>query len=102
MTALGIVLLLVGAALLVAEAHLPAAGAIGVLGVVSLGAGGWLALSGAGAAAGIAIAVTAAITLVGVAFLALVVVQVARTRRTRVRGGPSGLVGHVGTVRASG
>src|SRR4051812_50048688 len=54
MTPLGIALLLTGAALLVAEAHLPAAGVLGAFGVAALGAGGWLALSGAGAAAGLA------------------------------------------------
>ena len=39
MTTLGIALLIVGAALLVAEAHLPTAGVLGVLGVAALGAG---------------------------------------------------------------
>ena len=52
MTALGIALLIVGVALLVAEAHLPTAGVLGLLGVVSLGAGGWVAHTAAGAAAG--------------------------------------------------
>src|ERR671922_1423609 len=54
MTALGIALLIVGAALLVAEAHLPTAGVLGLLGVVALGAGGWGALTGVGAAVGLA------------------------------------------------
>jgi membrane-bound serine protease (ClpP class) len=101
MTAFGIALLVVGAALLVAEAHLPTAGALGVAGVAALGAGGWLALSGADAAAGVAIAVGVGLALVGAAFVALVVLQVARTRRRRVRGGPEALVGHLGTARGA-
>jgi membrane-bound ClpP family serine protease len=102
MTALGIALLIVGAALLVAEAHLPTAGVLGLFGVVALGAGGWFALTGAGAAAAVAVSVTVAVTLVAAAFLAFVVLQVARTRRGRIRGGPEALVGHVGTARGAG
>jgi membrane-bound ClpP family serine protease len=102
MTALGIALLIVGAALLVAEAHLPTAGVLGLLGVATLGAGGWVALTGAGAAAGLAIAVAVAVTLVAGGFLVFAGAKVVRTRRARIRGGPEGLVGHVGTARDAG
>jgi membrane-bound serine protease (ClpP class) len=102
MTALGIALLVVGAALLVAEAHLPTAGVLGLIGVVALGAGGWLALTGAGAALGLAIAVAVAVVLVAGGFLAFAGAKVMRARRTRVRGGPDELVGHVGTARDGG
>ena len=43
MVILGIVLVLAGAGLMVAEAHLPTAGILGLLGVVSLVAGGAIA-----------------------------------------------------------
>jgi membrane-bound serine protease (ClpP class) len=99
MTALGIALLIVGAALLVAEAHLPTAGVLGLLGVVALGAGGWVALTGVGAAVGLAVAVAVAVTLVAGTFLAFAGAKVMRARGVRIRGGPEGLVGHVGTVR---
>jgi membrane-bound ClpP family serine protease len=102
MTALGIALLIVGAALLVAEAHLPTAGALGLLGAVALGAGGWLALTGAGAAVGLAVAVAVAVTLVAGGFLVFAGAKVVRARRARIRGGPEGLVGHVGTARDAG
>ena len=99
MTALGIALLVVGAALLVAEAHLPTAGVLGLLGVVSLGAGGWVALTAAGAAAGLAVAVAVAVTLVAGGFLVFAGAKVVRARRTRIRSGREGLVGHIGTAR---
>jgi membrane-bound ClpP family serine protease len=99
MTALGIALLLAGAAFLVAEAHLPTAGVLGAFGVAALGAGGWLALSGAGAAAGLAVAVAVAVVLVAGGFLLVAGTKVVRARRTRIRGGPEGLVGHLGTAR---
>ena len=82
MTSLGIALLIVGAALLVAEAHLPTAGVLGLFGVAALAFGGWAALTGVGAVAGVAIAVAVA-------------------RRQRIRGGREGLVGHVGTARGA-
>jgi membrane-bound ClpP family serine protease len=101
MTALGIALLVVGAALLVAEAHLPTAGALGFAGVLSLAAGGWLALTGAGAAAGIAIGVGVAVALVAGGFLVFALMKVATAQRRRIHGGPEGLVGHVGTARGA-
>jgi membrane-bound ClpP family serine protease len=101
MTALGIALLIVGAALLVAEAHLPTAGALGLIGVLTLGAGGWLALTGAGAAAGIAIGIAVAVVLVAGGFLVFALMKVASSQRRRIRGGPEGLVGHVGTARGA-
>src|SRR5688572_15424718 len=49
---LGVILLLLGALLLVAEAHVPSHGALGTAAVPALTAGVVLTLSGAGAAAG--------------------------------------------------
>jgi membrane-bound ClpP family serine protease len=102
LTALGIALLIVGAALLVAEAHLPTAGVLGLLGVAALGVGGWAALTGVGAAAGLAIVVAVLVTLVAGGFLVFAGTKVVRARRSRVRGGPEALVGHVGTARDAG
>jgi membrane-bound ClpP family serine protease len=99
MTTLGIALLVVGATLLVAEAHLPTAGALGVLGTVALGAGGWIALTAAGVATGVAVALVVAGVLIAAGFVGLVVTEVARTRRRRARTGADGLIGHLGTVR---
>ena len=52
MTALILALMVTGAALLVAEAHTTAYGALGVTGVLALVAGGVLAVDAAGRAAG--------------------------------------------------
>ena len=48
MVILGIVLVLAGAGLMVAEAHLPTAGVLGLLGLVSLVAGGAIAVDASG------------------------------------------------------
>lgn len=101
MTSLGIALLIVGAALLVAEAHLPTAGVLGLFGVAALAFGGWAALTGVGAVAGVAIAVAVAVALVAGGFLVFAGTKVARARQQRIRGGREGLVGHVGTARGS-
>ncbi|MFL5884841.1 MAG: hypothetical protein ACJ77M_07200, partial [Thermoleophilaceae bacterium] len=83
MVAIGVVLVLVGAALLVAEAHLPA-GILGVAGAVALAGGAALAIAGAGA--GLAIVLAAAVSAGALA--ALWVVFAARkafaTRALRV------------------
>jgi membrane-bound serine protease (ClpP class) len=99
MVLLGIVLVLTGAGLLVAEAHLPTYGLLGLAGVVSLVLGGAIAVDGSGAGLGLAIVVGLVLALVaGVALLAAVrgVVSVSR-RRTST--GADGLLGQVGEVR---
>src|SRR4029078_6247627 len=85
MTALGIALLIVGAALLVAEAPLPTAGVLGLFGVAALGVGGWAALTGAGAVAGLAIAVAVAVALVAGGLLLFARTKGASRGRTRPR-----------------
>ncbi|MFL5884425.1 MAG: NfeD family protein [Thermoleophilaceae bacterium] len=98
MVAIGVVLVLVGAALLVAEAHLPA-GILGVAGAVALAGGAALAIAGAGA--GLAIVLAAAVSAGALA--ALWVVFAARkafaTRALRVASGPEAMSGHTGVVR---
>jgi membrane-bound serine protease (ClpP class) len=47
------------------------------------------------------VAATVATAVFGAAFLLLVVRKALATRRVGVRGGPSGLVGHVGVVRSA-
>jgi membrane-bound ClpP family serine protease len=99
MVILGIALLLAGAGLLVAEAHLPTYGLLGVAGLVSLVAGGVVAVEASGGGAvlvlvvGLVLALTAAVALVAVVRGAA---SVARRRSTT---GVESLVGHVGVVR---
>ena len=99
MTALGLLLVLVGAVLVAAEAHLPSHGALGSAGVLSLGVGAILALSGAGAVTAVAIAAGLAIALAGGLCMWVLVRKALGTRRLVTR---NNLVGRIGTVKPSG
>src|SRR5581483_8202726 len=73
MTVVGLLLLVMGAGLVVAEAHLPSHGALGVAGISALLAGAIFAIAGAGAGLAVAIpiaAVLAAAATAGLAFVA--------------------------------
>jgi membrane-bound ClpP family serine protease len=100
MTALGVSLLLVGALLILLEAHVPTLGVLGGPGVVALGVGAVLAVLGLGG--GVVLGVVSALLLAGVAggALAVTVGKGAAVRRQRVRAGPESLLGHVGVVRS--
>jgi len=99
MTSLGLVLLVVGAVVAVAEAHYPTHGIAGGTGVLVMAIGAVLAISGLGAGllvgllGGVILAAAGAGVLVAVLKRGLVV------RQLRVRTGAEGLVGHIGTVR---
>lgn len=99
MTALGVSLLIVGAILILVEAHVPTLGVLGAPGVVALGVGAVLAVLGLGG--GIVLGVVAALLLAGAAggVLALTVGKGMAVRRRRIRAGPESLIGHVGVVR---
>jgi membrane-bound ClpP family serine protease len=99
MSALGLILLLIGAALVAAEAHLPSHGALGTAAVVSLALGVALLVSGAGAAAVIAILAALAVALAGGVWMTLLVRKVVGARRLPPP--RDGLVGRVGIVRAA-
>jgi membrane-bound ClpP family serine protease len=99
MTALGIILVLTGAALMVAEAHLPTHGVLGAGAAAVLTAGVVLALSGSGIAGA---AVVAAGLIVGLAAFALawLLLRTSLTaHRMAVRSGRRALAGRVATVR---
>jgi membrane-bound serine protease (ClpP class) len=100
MTALGVSLLVIGVVVIVAEAHVPTLGVLGGPGVVALAAGAILAVSGMGG--GIALGIVAAL-LLGLIGGCAVLVSVRKglgVRRRRVRAGPEGLIGHLGTVHS--
>ena len=100
MTALGVSLLLVGAIMILVEAHVPTLGALGAPGVVALGVGTVLAVLGLGG--GVILGVVAALLLAGSAgtVLALTVGKGVAVRRRRIRAGPEDLIGHLGVVRS--
>jgi membrane-bound ClpP family serine protease len=100
MATLSIVLVIMGAALMVAEAHLPSHGALGAGAAAALSAGVVLALSGAGAPGGAVVAAGVAVALAGLALAWLLLAKSLAARRLAVRSGPRALVGRVATVRA--
>jgi membrane-bound serine protease (ClpP class) len=97
MTAIGLVLVLLGAALVAAEAHVPSHGVLGSMAVVSLALGVALAVAGAGATVAVAIAAALAVAAAGGVWVYVLVKKVLATRRIRVR---DNLIGRVGVVRA--
>jgi len=101
MSTLGILLVLVGATLLVAEAHVPTHGALGTTAAVALAAGIGLLVSGAGLGAAAVLGTTLVAALFSLGLVAVVVRKGMATRRIPARGGPEGLIGHVGEVRTA-
>jgi membrane-bound serine protease (ClpP class) len=100
MSALGAILVILGAALMVAEAHVPSHGALGAGAASALTAGVVLVLSGAGASAGAVVAAGVVVALAGVALAWLLLVKSLAARRLAVRSGPQALIGRVATVRS--
>ena len=95
----GVALVIVGAALLVAEAHVPGA-VLGVFGGVALATG--LALTVAGAGAGIAIVIASVLAAGAVAglWLGIATRKALATRRLRISSGSEALSGRRGIVRS--
>jgi len=98
MTALGIALLLLGATLVVAEAHAPC-GVLGVAAGVALVAGGVIAIGAIGGGAALAAAVGVALGSAAAGWLLVVTRTSASARRVRVQAGAEALCGRVGVVR---
>jgi membrane-bound serine protease (ClpP class) len=100
MTALGVSLLLVGAIMVLIEAHVPTLGVLGAPGVIALAVGAVLAVMGLGG--GLALGVLAAVLLAGAAggVMFLTVGKGLAVRRRMIRAGPESLIGHMGVVRS--
>ena len=101
MSGIGLLLVLVGATLVVAEAHVPSHGALGTAAAVALAVGIGLLVSGAGLGTAAVIGATLATALFSLAFVLLIARKGFATRRLRARGGAEGLIGRVGEVRAA-
>ena len=101
MSAFGIVLLLVGAALAAAEAHAPTHGILGGTAAAVLAAGVALVVAGAGLGLAAAVGAALAAALVGAAWAWIVVTRSLAVARRRPRTGPERLLGRVGEVRAA-
>jgi membrane-bound serine protease (ClpP class) len=98
MTALGIVLLLAGLALVIAEAHVPG-GVLGVAGGVVLVVAVAVLAVAVGANALVAVPIGAGLGLAAASWGLLAARSVSRTRHARVRSGPEGLPGRIGVIR---
>ncbi|MGA2008947.1 MAG: NfeD family protein [Solirubrobacteraceae bacterium] len=99
MTSLGIVLLVLGALVAIAEAHYPTHGIAGGLGVLVLAVGAVLAISGLGAGLLLGLLAGGALAGVGAGTLALSLRHGVAVRGRQVRTGAEGMIGHVGVVR---
>jgi len=96
-TALIVALVLVGASLLIAEAHVVSYGVLGVAGVAFLGTAGVLAIEAAGGGALLAVAVMVPLAAV---CLALLLVAGRKALAVSRRRPVNGLIGSVGVVRS--
>jgi membrane-bound ClpP family serine protease len=101
MVVLGIVLLGAGAGLLIAEAHLPTYGALGLAGVLALAGGAAIAVDGAGGGTLLIVAVVVIVALAALALLAVIARAALTTGRSQAKTGVEGLVGHVGVIRTA-
>jgi membrane-bound serine protease (ClpP class) len=100
MSALGLGLVIIGAALAATEAHVVSHGVLGTLSLVALATGLGLVVAGAGGSIAAALGVGFAIAIVGAVFGTLVLRRLLAVRRTPVRGGQAGLLGHLGELRS--
>jgi membrane-bound ClpP family serine protease len=101
MSTVGLLLVLVGATLVVAEAHLPSHGALGTAAAAALAAGIGLLVSGAGLGAAAVAGATLATALFSLALVLVMVRKGLATRRIRARGGAEGMIGRLGEVRTA-
>jgi membrane-bound serine protease (ClpP class) len=99
MTGLSVALMIAGALLLVAEAHVVSYGVLGVAGVLALVAGGVLAVGAAGGSVALALALVVPVAVVLVALIMIAGRKALVLRRRRPHGGSTGLIGRVGVVR---
>ena len=101
-TALGILLLLTGAGLIVLETHVSSLGILAVPGVMALVAGSVLAVSSIGGGLGVVIPLAFVLALCSAFSLGAVLRAGRAARRRRIRTGAEALVGQTGIVRSWG
>ncbi len=99
MIEVGVALLLVGVALMVAEAHVPG-GILGAVGGVALATGAALAIASAGAAAAVVVAAILASLASAAVWLLVATRKSLATRRLKAASGREALSGRTGIVRS--
>jgi membrane-bound serine protease (ClpP class) len=97
--ALGAVVVVVGLALLVIEAHISTAGILGLAGALGTVGGIGLILAGSGAGLVVAIPVSAVLGIACLIVGTMVTHEIRAARVEAVRTGPETLIGALGTVR---
>jgi membrane-bound ClpP family serine protease len=100
MSTVGLLLVLVGAALVVAEAHVPSHGVLGTAAAAALATGIALLVSSAGLGTAAVLGATLAVAVCSLALVLVIARKGLATRRLRARGGAEGLIGRLGEVRA--
>jgi membrane-bound ClpP family serine protease len=98
MTALGFALLVIGAILVVAEAHVPS-GALGVIAAGALIVGAIIVIGSLGGSEALAVPVGVALGAAAGGWALVVTRQAAGSRRVRIQAGSESLCGRVGVVR---
>jgi membrane-bound serine protease (ClpP class) len=98
MIALGFALLILGIALMVAEAHAPG-GVLGVAGGVALVVGGIVLIGALGGGAVVLVPAAVGIGAAAVGFSVIATRKAASVRRLRVQSGREGLCGRIGVLR---
>jgi membrane-bound ClpP family serine protease len=98
MVVVGVALLLVGAAFLVAEAHAPG-GVLGVAGGVALAGGAAIAIAGAGGGLAVILPAVVAAGVVAGLWVAVATRKALATRTLRASSGREALSGRMGVVR---
>jgi membrane-bound ClpP family serine protease len=98
MVEVGVALVVVGAALLVAEAHVPG-GVLGATGGVTLALGAALAIAGTGGGAAVVIGVVLGALAASGLWLAIATRKALEARRLRSASGREALAGRCGVVR---
>lgn len=99
MIVLTLALLFLGLGLLVAEAHLPTYGLLGVAGIGAFGAGIALAIAESGGSPGLVLGLTLPIVAAAIAIGGFAMRKALVASRRRARCGADELVGQVGVVR---
>ncbi len=99
MVEIGVALLLVGVALLAAEAHVPG-GILGTAGGIALATGAALAIAGAGAGATLVVAAVLAALASTAVWLLVATRKSLAVRRLRAASGSEALSGRTGIVRS--
>jgi membrane-bound serine protease (ClpP class) len=98
MVAVGVALVLVGAALLVAEAHVPA-GVLGTVGALLLAGGAAIAIGAAGGGLALILPVAIGAGAIAALWLAIATRKALASQGLRARSGREALSGHLGVVR---